>query len=406
MSVIRLFAILFIIACTTAAWFILGGALTHRTASRAGQMQNAVADVWGPRMTQSHPSVYHMSPAGKGARKYLQPKTSRIDVNLQYEPKKKGLLWYRTYVVDFAGTYEIENATPITQTIYVSFQFPAEKTSYYDFSLSVGDKVSTRNTPTKGSITEAVVLKPQEVVPLRVTYRSRGMDTWSYVFVANSRVRNFELTMNTDFREINFPARTGSPTRRKQTDAGWDLAWSYPDVIAAQSAGMDMPNVLNPGPVAARITFFAPVSLVFFFSVLLIVGMVRRVDLHPMNYFFLAAGCFAFQLLFAYTVDLMPILGAFLLASAVSLVLVSGYVLAAAGPRFASVAAVAQLAYMVLFSYSFFFDGLTGLTITIGAIVTLAVLMWLTAKVDWSEKFKRAERGARTVRPGSATASA
>ena len=30
-----------------------------------------------------------------------------------------------------------------------------------------------------------------------------------------------------------------------------------------------MPNVLNAGPVAARISFFAPVSLLFFFAVLL-----------------------------------------------------------------------------------------------------------------------------------------
>jgi hypothetical protein len=50
-------------------------------------------------------------------------------------------------------------------------------------------------------------------------------------------------------------------------------------------------------------------------------------------------------------------------------------------------AAIAQFGYMVLFSYSFFFDGLTGITITIGSIVTLALLMGATARVNWSEKF-------------------
>ncbi len=52
-------------------------------------------------------------------------------------------------------------------------------------------------------------------------------------------------------------------------------------------------------------------------------------------------------------------------------------------------AAAAQFAYMVLFSYSFFFDGLTGLTITIGAIITLGILMVTTARVNWNEKFAR-----------------
>jgi len=51
------------------------------------------------------------------------------------------------------------------------------------------------------------------------------------------------------------------------------------------------------------------------------------------------------------------------------------------------VAALAQFAYMVLFSYSFFFDGITGLTITVGAIITLAVLMLKTAATDWRTLF-------------------
>jgi len=48
----------------------------------------------------------------------------------------------------------------------------------------------------------------------------------------------------------------------------------------------------------------------------------------------------------------------------------------------------------VLFSYSFFFDGMSGLTITIGAILTLAILMLASARVDWSEKFRRKPRAA------------
>ena len=43
--------------------------------------------------------------------------------------------------------------------------------------------------------------------------------------------------------------------------------------------------------------------------------------------------------------------------------------------------------YPVLFSYAFFFKGLTGLTVTIGSILTLFVVMQATAKINWSEKF-------------------
>ncbi|MEY2505384.1 MAG: hypothetical protein QOG27_1664, partial [Verrucomicrobiota bacterium] len=187
--------------------------------------------------------------------------------------------------------------------------------------------------------------------------------------------------------EFDFPAGTGSPTERARTADGWNFTWSYPDVINAQAIAMGMPPVANPGPVASRMSFFAPVSLLFFFAVLVLIGMVWRISLHPMNYFFLAAGCFAFQLLFAYLVDLIPLSLAFVISAVVSLALVAGYLFAAVGRPFAQLAAAAQFAYMVLFSYSFFFDGLTGLTITIGAIVTLALLMAATAKVNWADKF-------------------
>jgi len=48
----------------------------------------------------------------------------------------------------------------------------------------------------------------------------------------------------------------------------------------------------------------------------------------------------------------------------------------------------------VLFSYAFFFKGFTGLAITIGAIVTLFVVMQMTGRVQWSEKFRRPPVGA------------
>ncbi len=59
---------------------------------------------------------------------------------------------------------------------------------------------------------------------------------------------------------------------------------------------------------------------------------------------------------------------------------------------------------MVLFSYRFFFEGLTGLTITIGAIVTLSLLMMTTAKGNWADKFtsKSVPRGFPPPVPGTA----
>lgn len=388
MTIKRLLAIIGIFICTSICWGLLGTSLMMRTTGSFDLLGRAVTDVWGPVMTQYHPIIYYNVLGSSSGRHTIQPSETDINVSVNYEPKKKGLLWYRTYLVGFHGEYTVENPTPITQTMYIKFQFPAKDASYSDVSFAVnGAPAATTGTRIDDGITEAVTLAPGANAKFMVAYSSRGTDNWGYSFGDTTRIRNFRLAMTTDFSAIDFPIGTGSPTQRTAVGTGWNLVWSYPDVINAQAIGMNMPAVLNPGPVASRISFFSPVSLLFFFTVLVLLCVVQGVDLHPMNYFFLAAGCFAFQLLFAYLVDLIPLLLAFGVAASVSLVLVSSYLFAVAGWRLARMAAIAQFGYMVLFSYSFFFDGLTGITITIGSIVTLALLMGATARVNWTEKF-------------------
>ena len=107
-----------------------------------------------------------------------------------------------------------------------------------------------------------------------------------------------------------------------------------------------------------------------------------------MNYAFLSAAFFAFHLLLAYLVDHISIHAAFFISSIVSVFLVVTYLRLVAGTRFAVArAGLAQFVFLVLFSYAFFFEGYTGLTVTIGAIVTLFVLMQATARVDWGAVF-------------------
>ena len=148
-----------------------------------------------------------------------------------------------------------------------------------------------------------------------------------------------------------------------------------------------MPEKLNPGPLAARMSFLAPISLLFFFFMILATSLVRDLKLHPLHFLFLGGAFFSFHLLFAYIVDHMPPKAAFLICSAVSLLLVVSYMRLVAGWRFALVeTGLAQIAYLVLFSYAFFFEGFTGLSVAILSVLTLFVVMQLTGKVDWEKK--------------------
>jgi len=389
MKTSHLIASIAIIACTSAAWFVLGAALSKRTAESSATIRQEVADVWGPPLAQVHPHAWYETPNAPTGRAAILPATSRVSVDLKYDPKQRGLLWHRTYDVDFRGDYVFTNPTRIPQTLYVSFPLPAGTAGLHGFRFALGaDDEAGDSTPGKsGVVTRAIVVPASGSVELQTGYRTRGTGTWGYHFPDNRRVSGFRLGMRTDFAEIDFPAGTGSPGSRAADAGGWDLTWEYPDVLAAPSIGMDMPKQLNAGPVAARIAFFAPVSLVFFVTILLLMGTLRGVALHPMHIFFVAAGFFAFHLLFAYLVDLIALRASFIIATTVSLLLVCGYLKAVGGNALLAIALPAQAAYLVLFSASFFFDGLTGITLTLCGVATLALLMFLTANIDWKRAF-------------------
>jgi inner membrane protein involved in colicin E2 resistance len=203
-----------------------------------------------------------------------------------------------------------------------------------------------------------------------------------------AQVRDFSLKMTTNFKDIDFPENTLSPTEKTETANGWLLNWNYQNLVSGYQIAMTMPEKLQPGPLAGRISFFAPVSLFFFFFLMLIITTLRGIELHPMNYFFLAAAFFSFHLLLAYLVDHVSIHLAFGICSAVSVFLVVSYLRLVVGTRFAArEAALAQFIYLVAFSYAFFLKGFTGLAITIGSILTLFVVMQATGKIRWKEKF-------------------
>jgi hypothetical protein len=385
MKLTHLITIAIIFVCTTIGWWLLGGVITQRTAHVGYQTGDDVSGRWGPPLLQKHPVARYTS--SSGSKMVLQPAKSDVKVQLAYQPVKMGLLWHRTYGVKFEGAYTFTNTTAITQTLNIDFDLPAGNTLLDKIHFSLGDGAAVRRSvaaPQEGVITDTAQLAPGESIPINVSYECRGMDFWRYAFADASRIRDFALTMNTDFTDVNFP--TSSPTDRKPAGKGMELIWKYEDAISAPGISMEMPRELNAGPVAAQISFYAPLSLLLFIVVIIITATSRGVSLHPVNYFFIAAGFFAFPLLFSYMLDLVPVHLSFVIAAAASLMLVCGYLRAAAGVFLFRVAVVAQTAYMVLFSYSFFFKGLTGLTLTVGGIVTLGVLMALTAKVDWSQK--------------------
>ncbi len=392
MSTGRLVAVIFIFCCVTVAWLILGGTVTMRTEQGRGTLSPEVEQLWGSAHEQRAPLVTLTSATVSNHGVELD--ASDIAVDLQLQQRRKGLLWFATYGVAFAGNYTFTNDLPDPVTATVTFEFPASSTIYDDFEFRVNDETATPHGDTGRGLKVQVKLQPNEEAAIRVAYKSRGLESWRYSFGDSiNTVKDFRLIATTDFDDINFPGQTISASTKTKTDRGWQLEWQFTNLVSDFAVGVEMPQRLNPGPLASKMSYFAPVSLLFFFTVLVVFGAVKGINLHPMHYFFLGAAFFAFHLLFAYLVDHMVIELAFALASLASLALVISYVGRVVNWRFAwREVGLAQLFFLVLFSYAFFFEGYTGLVVTLGAVITLAVLMQTTARVDWAAVFKKKDK--------------
>jgi len=400
-------ALVFIFGCTSLAWIILGATIFQRTYSANNSLRGSVVSTWGAPQEQLPPSATYPKPITRvsetlenGRRTVsrmedsvatpLPLEKSRVRVGLDLEHRQKGLLWYSTYRVDFGGDYVFRNSTDREQVVTLRFPFPAEQAIYDDLNLTVNGSPLTF-TNDKSSVVSTLRVGAGAPTALHVSYRSQGLDTWRYRFGTEvSQVRDFELQMKTNFRKIDFPQDALSPTTKTKIPGGWDLTWRYKNLISGFRIGMVLPQRLQPGPLAGKISFFAPVSLFFFFFLMFIITTLRGIPLHPMNYFFLAAAFFSFHLLLAYLVDHVSIHVAFVICSIVSIFLVVSYLRLVVGMRFAALeAGLTQLCYLVLFSYAFFFEGYTGLAITIGSILTLFIVMQMTGRIRWSERFVR-----------------
>lgn len=388
MSIRYILAVIAIFLLGAAGWFILGTASMVRSDAFSYDLGRSVAGLWGEPIVQSAPELSVKVPGSERVRA-LRPNANMIRADLQLEQRQKGLLWYPTYVVDFMGEYTVVNEDVVAQSVRLYFPLPSANATYDRFSFVLDGKPQAIDIDPKEGINEIIELAPGQSRTFRVDYRTRGLYEWRYrVAQNNGRVRNLDMSLTTNVAQVDFPDGSLSPMQKEATEGGVKLRWQADDLITQQDIAVAMPEKINPGPLSARMSFFAPVCLVFFFVLVASIGLLRKVYIHPMHYLFVTAGFFAFHLLFAYLVDLINVHLAFAITSVVSVGLVVSYLRAALGERFPwRVAAAGQLFYLVLFSYSFFLKGMTGLTVTIGSILTLAVLMRITAKLDWRMVF-------------------
>jgi hypothetical protein len=395
---LNLFGIGVVWLLAVAAWMALGAVTGSRRETQATSLRAKVNELWGQEQTQQAPKVSFRRefPPPLPPDTFIYERdsvkatlaSSEIDAKLHADPRRKGLVWYSLYDVGFRANYSYVHEDSRPALLRIELALPSQTAVYDDLTFIVdGQDQSATLDATPGVLAYELRVLPKQRVTFTAGYKSRGIDSWRYAAADGvSRLNAFRLGLTTDFDAIDFPSETLSPTSRQKTGPGWLLRWDFRQTVTGQGIGMVMPARIQPGELASALSFSAPVSLLFFFVVVFVLATLRKIDVHPINYLLIASAFFAFHLLFAYSVDHLSVEVAFALSSVVSLVLVVTYLRLVVSNTFAfREAAIAQLVYLIGFSLAHFWDGFTGLTITVLAIATLFVMMQLTGRVRWHE---------------------
>ena len=411
MSIKKIIAIVIIFIVTSIAWMILGASNSSRTKMSSVTLKSQVANLYGNRLIIASPRCYtktasYMEETVNGAKrtveqyeyKYHELIKSDLAIHVYLDQRKKGNLWFPTFKARFEGNYTFIT-DPSDKDILLYATLNSSDSIYNNLSLNINNKNISNIMPLINKQEIPVVPvggagDDKNTIQLKISYDATGMEEIHYLITSErdaiAQINDFNLVISTDFELYDFPSHMMSPSHTNKTEKGYDLVWELNKTITGKNVGLIIPNKLNPGEIITRVSFFAPVPLLFFFVVLLMFSVALKINLHPMHFFFLAATFFSFHLMFSYFSDELNIYLSFAISAVVSLILTVTYMRLISPKKMAFIYAPAiQFIYLIIFSFSFFFDGTTGIIVTICAVITLFILMQATGRINWDEEFKR-----------------
>lgn len=189
----RILAIIFIYVCTTFAWLALGFYMEMRTHQQDYKLKNDVGKLWGTPHRQVAPLAYFVTrnetrvQTIRGGETISEAKVetfkhsfplfkSDINVRLDLDHRRRGLLWYSTYTVNFDGIYSVQNPFNEAHSIYVDFVLPSPDAVYDNFRVKVNGREQQSIQINTATLTQLLVLNAHEIQTIEVAYTSHGLD--------------------------------------------------------------------------------------------------------------------------------------------------------------------------------------------------------------------------------------
>jgi hypothetical protein len=398
----------------------IGWRLSDRNDSSFSRSFKSVSEIWGGEVTQGLPSFSTESFSeeqfidkkseqyGIRKKKVLSPAgfaSHTADIGIKSNIRQKGLLKFAGYNLSFKAHYECANTDTARNTFYFYFPLPDNAGNISDLRVTLNGKEYTGDRDLSDGIDWSGSLSPGERISFDIAYSAQGSGSFRYGRVnsynsdddqsqkkksANGKVEinSFNVVCKTDFRDVTVLDGTMAPGENNSDANGSVLSWKASKLVLDQDLGVKFGISANYGALFAKIFFYAPLVIFLFLAFLLIFTSAKGISLHPMHYIFLTAGFFVFYLLGSYVVSYMHVVPAILISLSVSTAVTWYYARAIGkGKTFEKITLLCCAVFQWFFSAAFFFPEHTGLLITVASIGALVVLMKLTVKTDWENKW-------------------
>ena len=376
--------------------------LRHSSSYSSGL--KSVQEIWGGQAVQESPSFSYAEYRDeqyedqKTGQLHMRQRLSYVDMGFEAQDlrlsirksvRKRGLLFYPGYTLNFSGIYEVKNIHREAKDLGFYFTLPSGAGNISGISVSFDGRPYAGDTNLADGFQWGGRMLPGEKHVIGISYSAQGTGNFSYGLAGRSvEIKRLAVKLETDFDDITVPEGAMVPTRKDEGGAISRYEWSGSNLVTGQNIALAFKVKGNYGEVVSRMFFHSPLAIFLFLGFLVVFGVARGIRLHPMQYLFMITAFFIFYLLGSYMVSYMHIVAAVIFSLAVSTALLLYYCyLLGRGRELVTGILFGAAMFQWIFSIAFFFPEHTGFVVTIASIVAFVALMTATAKVDWEGKW-------------------
>jgi hypothetical protein len=382
----------------------IGYRIDSRHSESYSRGYKSVSEIWGGSIVQSPPSLTFESTVKE---QYENKKTGEmmdktvlvekglgfasqdLKLSMRKNIRKKGLLLFPGYELDFYGKFVIKNFLTKKNRIHFRMELPNYAGNIMNVQILLNGKEYKEDTNLADGIDWSGEMEPLEEKEISIFYKAQGSKSFQYSLgVQAIEMKRLSVILESDFSNFNIPDNAMAPSTSNSDSETIKIEWKGENIITGQNLSVNFEIEGNYGAMASKLFYYSPISMALFLSLLLLLLIPRGVKLHPMQYLFVIISFFIFYPLGSYLISYFNVILGILLSLAASTLILLQYTYAIKkGSVLIQSSMISAVIFQWLFSIAFFFPEHTGFIITISTIGSFVFLSRATAEIDWENKF-------------------